>query len=152
MGITNDLWISTFSKGMKRMSPEKAQELINIYPELFSDLSEFNCMRLFGFECGDGWFDLLKDLITQIKAVCEREEFRDPFEDEPIQLKVDQVKEKYGTLRFYTNFDPESIDQLVKEAESRSAITCEDCGKPGSIREKHHWYRVRCDECWDNWK
>lgn len=132
------------------MSPEKTKELINIYPELFSDLHHMNCFSLFGFECGDGWFDLLKDLITGIKEICESPQFNLPLniDDQPLEIKVDQVKEKYGTLRFYYNSCNAFIDKLINEAEDASETICEDCGKPGTLRDKNHWYSVRCDECW----
>jgi hypothetical protein len=130
------------------MDPEKAQKLINVYPELFSDLHEKNNMRLFGFECGDGWFELLEDLIGKIREHGDKKIFSDSFDD-PIELKVDQIKEKYGTLSFYMNITDTEIDELIEEAERKSAVTCEECGKSGSMRAQRRWYSVRCDECWD---
>jgi hypothetical protein len=133
------------------MSPEKSQQLINIFPELFSDLHPMEPFAMFGFECDDGWFDLLKDLISNIK-----EKYNDPayehefnIADEKIVLKVDQIKEKYGTLRFYVNCCNGEIGRLIKQAEEISETTCEECGKEGSMREKGLWYSVRCDECWN---
>ncbi len=122
------------------MSPENTQALIDIYPPIFSDLSEKCCMSLFGFECGDGWFELLKDLIEGIKEICESEKW---------DIKVNQVKEKYGTLRFYLDSTPEALSDLIEKYEKQSAHTCEECGKGGSMRKKGIWYSVRCDICWN---
>lgn len=97
-------------------------------------------MSLFGFQCGDGWFELLNELIEGIKDVCESKN---------LDIKVHEVKEKYGTLRFYLSCEPEEISQLIAKAERESARTCEDCGESGSMRQKGYWYWVRCDECWN---
>lgn len=57
---------------------------------------------------------------------------------------VSQVKEKYGTLRFYCS-STDRIDQLVNLAERCSALTCETCGKYGKMRG-HSWLYVACDK------
>jgi hypothetical protein len=132
------------------MSPDKTKELVAIYPPIFSDLDERSCFRLFSFECSDGWFDLLKDLITQIKFLCENGEGSDyvALSDEKFPLKVHQVKEKYGTLRFYTNWTSGKIREAIEQAEAKSALICEVCGSPGKIhKNKSHWYTTLCDNC-----
>ena len=54
---------------------------------------------------------------------------------EPIpQVVVEQVKEKFGTLRFYYQGGDDAIDGMVRMAESMSAVTCEECGAPGKRR------------------
>jgi len=57
-----------------------------------------------------------------------------------------QVKEKFGILRFYTTACTEPIYKLIQEAEHISSITCEVCGKPGTLRIDG-WYKTRCDHC-----
>lgn len=62
-------------------------------------------------------------------------------------LKAAQVKEKYGTLRFYLDaYTPES-EAIIEQAEKRSAETCEVCGNFGELRAVRGWYTTRCDEC-----
>lgn len=57
-----------------------------------------------------------------------------------------QIKEKFGTLRVYmTHYLPE-MEEAISEAERLSAITCEDCGQPGELRQGG-WLRTLCDEC-----
>lgn len=119
------------------MSPEKTQLLIDIYPELFSDISTRSCMYLFGFECRDGWFDLLSECIENIKDVCLREN---------LDIKTSQVKEKYGTLRFYLSSTTDELEEIIGFAEDKSAITCEVCGKLGKSR-KLSWIQTLCEEC-----
>ena len=48
-------------------------------------------------------------------------------------FSVAQVKEKFGTLRYYTSGSNDKIRQLIHDAEERSAETCEVCGKPGKL-------------------
>ena len=137
------------------MSPEKSEELRNVYPNLFSDSCEGSCVRLFGFECSDGWFELLRECIQKIGEVCERE---------GLDIQASQVKEKYGTLRFYiggsaiAKIASSIVDDLVSYAEQMSSVICEVCGaaKYGRIRTRYAnvftrvkggWYKTLCDEC-----
>lgn len=67
--------------------------------------------------------------------------------EKPKLSKVEavQIKEKFGTLRFYTNTSDRYIDGLISMAESMSSITCETCGKPGHLRGGG-WVYAACDE------
>lgn len=56
---------------------------------------------------------------------------------------VDQVKEKFGTLRFYCPGN-DMIYRFTSLAEGLSAITCELCGQPGRLGQHHGWYSTRC--------
>lgn len=60
------------------------------------------------------------------------------------QVVADQVKEKFGTLRFYYHGGDEYIHGLVAMAESMTAVTCEECGAPGEQRSGG-WIRTLCD-------
>lgn len=60
--------------------------------------------------------------------------------------RASQIKEKFGTLRFYMSSGTEEMWKLIHEAEEKSAHTCEDCGAPGKERNDG-WIRTLCDEC-----
>ena len=62
------------------------------------------------------------------------------------QLKASQVKEKFGSLRFYVAGGDEYCRGAIVMAERASARTCENCGQPGSVR-KDGWHCVQCDSC-----
>lgn len=68
-----------------------------------------------------------------------------------------QVKEKFGTLRFYHQNnvrDPllaEVVEDVVEAAENRSGQTCERCGKYGEVRGDG-WLVTRCQGCWEKEK
>lgn len=61
------------------------------------------------------------------------------------QVIAEQVKEKFGTLRFYYRGGDDQIRGMVRMAESMSAVTCEECGSPGKIRGSE-WFRTLCDQ------
>jgi hypothetical protein len=61
-------------------------------------------------------------------------------------FSVSQVKEKFGTLRYYCP-GSDSIYRFVNLAESLSEVTCELCGKMGATTESiHGWLSTVCDE------
>lgn len=96
----------------------------------------------FGIECGDGWYNLLDKLFSDIVKICDEKNIEIP--------KVTQIKEKFGSLRFYVGATTEEIHQLIGEAEAESYVTCEVCGSPGSIVKNHGWIMVRCETCLNN--
>lgn len=70
---------------------------------------------------------------------------------------VHQIKEKFGTLRYYCaagSDDPnpalvDALDAIVEDAERASAITCERCGEPGILRRTRYWAKTLCTPCGD---
>ena len=79
-----------------------------------------------------------KKLFFYKLQVCWCEAF-----DPTLPLAV-QVKEKYGTLRFYMHYSTEEMEDLINEAENVSAKTCETCGQSGVLRGPG-WYFTACD-------
>jgi hypothetical protein len=61
------------------------------------------------------------------------------------QVVAMQVKEKYGSLRFYYGGGDDIIDAYVRFAEYLSERTCDVCGAPGKQRDSG-WIVTRCDE------
>lgn len=101
------------------------------------------CPRLFrngvNFECGIGWSEIIRDLSTKVEDILNES----PDSEEIFAV---QVKEKYGTLRFYMSQEIGEISNLIEEAEALSSQTCENCGRPAKMRGKR-WLEVKCDEC-----
>jgi hypothetical protein len=60
-------------------------------------------------------------------------------------LAVQQVKEKFGTLRFYCG-GTEAIHRYIQLAERLSSITCEECGEQGTANGSG-WISTLCEEC-----
>jgi hypothetical protein len=61
------------------------------------------------------------------------------------QVVATQVKEKFGTLRFYYNGGDDMVDGMVRMAESMSGVTCEKCGDVAKLRG-NGWLYVACDK------
>ena len=177
------------------MKLELDKLLCEKYPKMMVNRNknmQETCM-CWGFECGDGWFNILDQLMGNIqhhidwkdkqrkwaldynymaaqckagnfdafeesmKAVPNDEykekrlaeiiagDFREVPESIP-QVTLDQVKEKFGTLRFYYSGGDDVIDGMVRMAESMSGVTCEECGNPGESRGGG-WIRTICEPC-----
>lgn len=111
------------------MSPELDALLCRRYPALFArrHLPPSVTMMGWGIACGDGWFDLIDDLCSGLQEAVEAGRITQPV--------AGQVKEKFGTLRFYLSGAEPEISRLVQEAERGSAVTCEICGRPGVLRQ-----------------
>jgi len=119
------------------MSPDKTKELFDIHPSFFTSLHPFEPLSMSGFDCGDGWMDVLRKAFTEMKEVAERNGYN---------TKITQVKEKYGTLRIYLDADFDDFDHIIQRAEKESSETCELCGKPGEL-VNDGWYHTFCSEC-----
>jgi hypothetical protein len=60
------------------------------------------------------------------------------------QVVASQVKEKFGTLRFYYYGGDDVVSGIERMAESMSAVMCEECGSPGKPRSGG-WIQTLCD-------
>lgn len=97
---------------------------------------------LWGFDCGDGWQEIVRDLFEDIARIVGGPD-RQP------QLRVTSVKQKHGTLRVYILGTPRehcrAIDAAIDRAEARSARICETCGRPGRLRQSPGgWWHTAC--------
>jgi hypothetical protein len=118
------------------------------FPHLYCERSysvRESCMA-FGFEHGDGWFNIIYMLSAALEPLCMPDQWDD-------HLRAAQVKEKFGTLHFYldgySSLDENErglVDGLVRAAEYLSSVTCEACGRPGT-RRNDGWIRTLCDGC-----
>jgi hypothetical protein len=116
------------------MTPEKDKALTTTYPLIFGT----DCLR-FGFECGDGWFDIIDSLCSLLMIESEMTEGVVP-------PRATQVKEKFGTLRFYVDQASDYQYKLIERAERMSKTTCEVCGEPGALDGSRSWIKTLCDE------
>ena len=121
------------------MNKEKTDKLLNDFPLLYLNKSIKKSLMCFGFECGDGWYNIIYELSKKINDIIEKM----PEEDRPY---VFQVKEKFGTLRFYMSSETKEMSELINEYEKRSSFICETCGSYGELR-KYGWLRTLCNKC-----
>lgn len=135
------------------MSPELEKKLFEKYPDLYAYKSEdgkTSDMTHYGFSHGDGWFNIIDCLSATITDIMKnhpgRKHLRRAEFDETIQVRVAQVKEKFGSLRFYVDNGSKEVYAAISMAEMMSSRTCETCGSPGT-RRSGGWVKVRCDSC-----
>ena len=65
--------------------------------------------------------------------------------EKPQQVVAVQVKEKFGSLRFYVNGGDLYIRGMLLMAEALSGVTCEECGAPGKTY-RYGWHRTLCPQ------
>ena len=73
------------------------------------------------------------------------------YDAKPKGVSVIQVKEKYGTLRFYVGSAPEWFFDLIDYYEEQSGEICENCGAKGTTVSLRGWLKTVCDECYKKW-
>ena len=133
---------------------EKLKEAIIYHLQKKSMINDENANKLnelelfkdkVAFEFHDGWTDLIYNLGKDITELCRLTNCELPI--------IQQIKTKFGTLRFYCNMSnsiypdavKKSIRALVSIAEIKSAEICEYCGKYGELRTTGLWFTA-CDE------
>lgn len=110
------------------MKESLTKKLLDEFPWLFRGRNETSIQR--GFECGDGWFDLIYKLAEDIEAVAHENGL---MPDSPEWPKCRQVKDKFGSLRFVVfavNGYPAMNDRiscLRTVALNQSLLICEEC-------------------------
>lgn len=118
------------------MNKELDEQLCKDFPLLFTDRNGHmlsTCM-CWGFECGDGWHGLIREAAEKLEPLIAAQIKKDPESYKMGFFRASQVKEKYGTLRFYLSGGTDKMYKIVEAAERKSAKTCETCGRPGKVR------------------
>ena len=135
------------------MNEEKYDEFVAAleakYPEMFS--------QPYGGVCvGEGWWHIIEALCGSIsaytkwrnstrQALLKDNPYKHEIPAEVPQVVVQQIKEKFGGLRFYYSGGDSHIRGMVEMAESWAARSCEACGNLGKSRSGG-WIRTLCDE------
>jgi hypothetical protein len=161
------------------MNSELQKKIFDKYPKMFGDRTKpmtETCM-CWGLDVGDGWYeliDILCEALTYTYSTSVQIDEEDGkrlgikpyksevgdsyyFSVEPPQIIVTQVKEKYGTLRFYYREEyseevmslvqtgkypdlqriidrySDYINGIVHFAETASGRTCEETGQSGEL-------------------
>jgi hypothetical protein len=90
---------------------------------------------------GKGWASFIHDIFDRLEALNRPD------------IRIIQVKQKFGGLRIYLNgvyFDDEhegeaaEFERYVFQRQKESFYTCETCGNPGTLRSGNH-YQTLCD-------
>lgn len=124
------------------MNVENTKKLLTAYPLLYRKLREW------GFECGDGWFDLVWQLSAEIELAARLEGIPENSDSWPA---VGVVKYKLGDLRVqFTAPVSDNIRNLVEKAREISVEICEICAAPcnkAAKSEQMQWVEPLCESC-----
>ena len=99
----------------------------------------------FGVECGDGWFMLLEQLMRSVESHLNPENSWP--RKERIPLQIDQIKEKFGGLRFYYHGGDNEVRGMVNLTERLSYCICEECGSTKNVTQTKGWIITLCEDC-----
>lgn len=112
------------------MDKQLQATLYERYPAIFRERgmsAQKSCMH-WGLAVDDGWYTLLDAACSLIQGS---------------NVVAKQVKEKFGTLRFYVSGGTAFDDGVIQAAEALSSTLCEVCGSPGYIVHDA-WVRTLC--------
>lgn len=103
------------------------EQLGDLYEQFYTDVD-------LDVSVGLGWIKLYVEACRKMKAVIDA--------NPTVQLKVVQVKQKFGGLRIYAQVPGEgatvdlvkkAINEIIKCAAEEADRTCEVCGDPGAL-------------------
>lgn len=103
----------------------------------------YDSFDAYGWEFGKGWTVPIEKLTKTLSEISPH-------------IYYAQVKQKFGGLRAYLNYDKEwtptedqakAIRAAIDLAEKECYETCESCGKPGRCISSNHWYYTSCNDC-----
>ncbi len=111
------------------------EKLMSAYPQLFPKDAdgkprEPDCHVW----CPVGWQPMVEELCANLCKIVE---------EKNVVFQIEQIKEKFGGLRFYYFYKGDRVDEiadLIHEAEERSFKICEVTGEDGELRIKGKGY------------
>ena len=130
------------------MTPELQTYLKSKFPKLYTECGRDNPFELFGFECQDGWFRPILWLSKYLQSYIDQQNKsaeKYPEQYLPVkQIKVVQVKEKFGTLRFYVDGGNQHTQAVISFVEYISGFVCETTGQTENVGyNKKGWIKTQ---------
>lgn len=107
-----------------------------------------------GIELPPGWYELVRELSHKLVGLVHdwNDELNldeeDPNNECDKEIFIDQIKEKFGSLRVYLSYGTKEMYDLIHVYEQKSGIVCESCGRPGTKQHSSPWSWIKtlCDE------
>lgn len=86
-----------------------------------------------------GWSAIIQELYVKL---------------EKFDISIIEIKEKWGVLRIIYDFegndndeDRKKIREILQEAEDKSSVICELCGKDAELKNIDGWLKTYCNDC-----
>ena len=102
-----------------QLNPALTENLYEAFPQLYRGRhkSMYESSMCWGFECGDGWYQLIYDLSQELSNY-----FAEHLE---LNFEVVQVKSKFGILHFHLSGHDAVTDKMIELARRRSCYCAE---------------------------
>jgi hypothetical protein len=146
-------------------------DLIQEYPEIFlkpspkvlnifaeaavnnwhntAELAEDLCNLRYGFECGVGWKQIIREFCQDITNLIQKAKNN----DHEIQYSTFILKEKFGECYSQGDFYGPDVKyywteywDIVANLQKKSSKVCEITGKPGVLMKRNYWVRTLCED------
>ncbi len=133
------------------MKKELDEALVKDFPLTFArDAHGREPWSMFGFECSDGWEPSIRKTAEKLEPLIVAAKEKDPEGYEAGYYRTSQLKEKFGTGRWYLSGGSDEMHDLVSAWESETQTICETCGSIGELHGGGWLYtacpsHVRCD-------
>jgi hypothetical protein len=90
-----------------------------------------------------GWFSLVENTLLKFEKI-----YLSLPEDQLFNYKISTLKNKFGTLRIYTeqSITP-SMSSIFKDAEFLSGLTCEVCSEHAAQKALNGRVYTLCEKC-----
>ena len=95
------------------MKQELQESLFKAYPKIFArrHMSKEYTAMCYGIQCPDKWYDLIDTLCARIQSYADQK---------GITCEANQIKTKFGALRFYVTYSDSYIEGLIHMTQSLS--------------------------------
>ena len=95
------------------MKIELQENLFKTYPKIFARrlMSKEYTAMCYGIQCPDSWYEIIDTLCGRIQSYADQNGFI---------VEANQVKSKFGGLRFYVTYSDPYIKGLLAMAEMMS--------------------------------
>lgn len=95
------------------MKQELQENLFKTYPKIFArrHMSKEHTAMCYGIQCPDVWYELIDMLCAKIQSHADQND---------LICEANQVKTKFGGLRFYVTCSDPYIEGLIAMAEMMS--------------------------------
>lgn len=124
------------------MRQDLQEILYTEFPKIFRE-RHLPCTKTamcWGIECPDTWFRIIHTLCWTIQRIIDS--------DNTIpQVEAVQVKEKFGTLRFYYRGGNAKIRELIHTAKNLNETICAECGSKEDVKPTKGWITYLCKNC-----
>lgn len=115
-----------------------AKQMETRFPKMFAE-------PYGGFCVDEGWWPILTNLCANIQHHLD---WKNKRSEVVPQVVVEQIKEKFGGLRFYYSGGDDEISGMVTMAEAWASNTCEICGV-SATKQTTGWIKTVCDKHFD---